>query len=581
MDNKKTKIILVVVIVVAAVFGLLGGLLYIQHAKWQVVTPPPAIPESGASASPSPWLPPTDNQPDENGASNETGASSGGILDAMPEGNEVLDAMPDSAEGEDAHDGDSAKASQNVNASQSAKEAPSDKSSQAAQNDKASANAKPLSDKEKKEQEIKELLHKEHLEFYQKLFKAPETLGFVPDSQLFKSIYMRIRSSYVETVTDEKLYDGVVKEIGVLLEAKGIAADGLKNLDPNRSALAQLDEMYGKDFDQRVLYYSAIQGMLSGLDDPYTVLMTPDEYGKLQEEVQSKGFGGIGIYIELDKEAGNQLTVADPVEGCPAEKAGLETGDQILAIDGVATKGMALDVATSKIRGKVGTKVTLKIRREGFKQPFTVSVTRGMIHVVSVSSKMLPNSLGYVRLRQFGSHTGDEVHKELDKLVKNGAKGIVLDLRNNGGGYVDASISVTGEFLPERSLVVYTEGRVEKRHNYLSTKKPLVKVPVAVLINRFSASAAEITAGALRDHKKAVLIGETSFGKGSVQQIFPNDDGSVLKMTVAHFFSPSGYKINHQGLKPDIVKEMEPRLVGKADRDIQLQRAVKYLLEGH
>lgn len=563
MDSKNTKIVFVVVIIVAAVFGFLGGKLYLQHRQWQAIDVPEVSPNS---ASPSPWsdfnLPTADKTDNPNPADNggsvlPNGGTDGEVLDAMPDDGTVLDAMPD--------DDSETKA---------------DSSKPAAKSSKPSNPSKPLTEKEKKEQEFKELLHKEHLEFYKKLFKDPEKLGFVPDAQLFKSVYMCIRSSYVENVSDNKLYDGVVDEVGVLLEAKGLPADGLKKLDPERSALTQLDELYGDKFDQRVLYYSAIQGMLGGLGDPYTVLMTPEEYGKLQEEVQSKGFGGIGIYIELDKEAGNQITVADPVEGCPGEKAGLESGDQILAIDGESTKGMALDVATNKIRGKVGSSVVLKIRRSGVKEPFNVIVKRAMIHVVSVNGKMLDNSIGYVRLRQFGSHTGEELHKELAKLIKAGAKGMILDLRNNGGGYIDASISVCGEFLPKRSLVVYTEGRVEKRNNYLSVKEPLVKVPVVVLMNRYSASASEITAGALRDHKIAKLIGETSFGKGSVQQIFPYNDGSVLKMTVAHFYSPSGYKINHQGIKPDIVKDMDPRLVGKGEKDIQLQRAVKYLREG-
>lgn len=562
MDSKSTKIVLVVVIVVAAAFGLWGGKLYIQHRQWQAVDLPEAVP-SAENASPWADLPMSGGDqpapsvsPDFGGSAAPGGSQSGEVLEAMPD-DAVLDAMPD--------DGESASASSSASGKTAAHSVKP---------------AKPLTEKEKKEKEFKELLHKEHLEFYRRLFKDPEKLGFVPDAALFKSVYMCIRSSYVENVSDDKLYDGVVKEVGVLLEAKGLPADGLKTLDPNRSALTQLNELYGEQFDQRVLYYAAIQGMLVGLNDPYTVLMTPEEYGKLQEEVQSKGFGGIGIYIEIDKEAGNQLTIADPVEGCPGEKAGLEAGDQILSIDGEATKGMALDVATNKIRGKVGSSVVLKIRRSGIKDPFNVTVKRALIHVVSVVGKMLDHSIGYVRLRQFGSHTGDELHRELDKLVKADAKGIILDLRNNGGGYIDASISVCGEFLPPKSLVVYTEGRVEKRNNYLSSKNPLVKVPVVVLINRFSASASEITAGALRDHKIAKLIGETSFGKGSVQQIFPYNDGSVLKMTVAHFFSPSGYKINHQGLKPDIVKDMEPRLVGKADKDIQLQRAIKYIREG-
>ena len=545
--NNNTKVILIVVVIVSAVLGLFGGTLYVQNRKWQAVEVP-QISESetagnGGEALPIESMPQspvaTEQNPQEGQATE--------ILEAMPDDGEVLEAMPDE-EGALAEESGA----------------------------KSDSKADP---KEQKRKEIEAQLHQEHLDFYRELFKNPDKLGFIPDESLFKEVYMRLCSSYVDEVNDEKLYKGVGKEIDVLLEAKGLPATASKRLSPERNAMSQLQELYGEQFDPRVLCYAAINGMIFALDDPYTVLLTPKEYGELQEQVQSKGFGGIGIIIELDVDAGNLLTVHDTLENCPGIKAGLEAGDRILAIDGVPTKGMALDMAMGKIRGPVGSKVVLKINREHTKQTFSVTVKREMIHATSVSAKMLPDSIGYVRLRQFGDKTGAELHKNLQELLNKGARSLILDLRNNGGGYIDAAIEVCGEFLPQQRLVVYTEGRVDGRENYLTKKKPMVDVPVVVLLNRFSASASEITAAALRDYKIAKLIGETSFGKGSVQQLFENGDGSALKVTVAHFFSPLGHKINHVGLVPDIVKEMQPRLVGKDKQDIQLQRAVKYLQE--
>ncbi len=568
MDSKNQKIILAIIVFVAVVFGLMGGHLYVQWRQGQIADVGQVSNE--VLPSEAPWARPDglEGLPSDIGqnaanADTPSAPASGEELTEMPD-DDALDSMPD-----DGTDTSVSSAGEGSVAQNEAK--PS-----------VSASPKLTPEQEAKKKELEKLLHKEHIEYYQNYIKDPDKLGFVPDGELFRTVYIRIRSSYVDDVKDKDLYDGVIKEVGVLLEAAGIPKDGLKKLDPDRNALSQLDELYGGKIDQRVLYYSAIQGMLVGLNDPYSVLMSPEEFNSLQEEVQSKGFGGIGIYIEMDREADNQITVMEPVEDTPAYAAGLESGDQILSIDGISTKGMALDIATKHIRGPIDSTVVLKIRRKGVAEPFEVKVKRAMIHIVSTTGKMLDGNIGYVRLRQFGAKTAEEIDKELNKLKGEGAKGLILDLRNNGGGYIDASISVVGEFVPKNSLVVYTEGRVEKRYDYKSAISPKAEtVPMVVLVNRFSASASEITAGALRDHHRAKLIGETSFGKGSVQQLFPGGDGSALKLTVAHFFSPSGYKIDKQGLKPDVELEMDPRFVGKKDKDTQLKRALQYIEQGN
>lgn len=409
---------------------------------------------------------------------------------------------------------------------------------------------------------------------YPLLVKNPDKLGFVPDDKLFREVYFEIRKSFVEQVSDEQLFRGVIQEVGNLLKAAHVSAAGLKNLDKRRNVLVQINDLFKGKVDGRLLNYAAIQGMLVGLDDPYSVLMSPEDYGSLQEQVQTKGFGGIGVYIESDKDAGNQITIFEPIEGTPAYKAGLEPGDQLLAIDGKSTKGMALDVATGLIRGSVGSKVVLKIRRPGRSGAFDVPVTRSSIHVVSATSKVLEGNVGYLRLRQFGSLSTEELGKELTRLQSHGVNGLILDLRNNGGGYIDAAVGIVGKFTPKNSLVVYTLDRNKSRRDYRSTTAGGVNMPVVVMVNRYSASASEITAGALRDHKVAKLVGEKSFGKGSVQQVFPFTDNSALKLTIARFYSPNGHVIDHKGLEPDYNVEMEPRFVGKGKKDVQLQKAI-------
>lgn len=410
---------------------------------------------------------------------------------------------------------------------------------------------------------------------YRELLKNPSRLGFHPDEQLFRRVYLSIQDGFVEPVNEDKLFQGVVAEVGNLLKQAGVSTDGLKKLDKNKNVLRQLVQMYGARIHKDLLVYAAINGMLDGLGDPYTVLMDPQEYSKLQEQVQSKEFGGIGIYIELDKDNNNQLTVFEPIEGTPAYEAGLEAGDKILAIDGKSTKGITLDGAQSSIRGPEGTKVRLTIQRNGKKLDFTI--TRRQIHVVSVTSKMLPNKIGYVRLRLFGNRTVEELEQALTRLRGQGARGFIIDLRNNGGGYIDAAVGVVSQFTEPGSLVVYTLDRGGNRRNYTSSQSgnPL-RLPMVVLINRYSASASEITAGALRDHKIATLVGEHSFGKGSVQQLYPFPDGSALKVTIARFYSPAGQVIDAEGIEPEYSLEMEPRYVGK-DRDTQLKKALEVL----
>lgn len=415
---------------------------------------------------------------------------------------------------------------------------------------------------------------------YSSLLKDPKELKFEPDEALFRNVYYYIKKSYVEDVPSNKLFEGVKSEIKDLLEQAKVPTDDLDKLDPDQKVLPQILSRYGDKVDKSLLTFAAILGMLDGVEDRYSLLMLPEEYSKLQEQMQATKFGGIGIYIELDREDNNRLTVFEPIEGTPAFKAGLMSGDKVLKIDGHSTDGIDIEKAQTLIRGPHGSAVMLEVKRKDEPKPLVFKVVREDISVVSVSAKMMEGKVGYVRLRLFGADTGEEMVKAIKSLKDNGATSLIVDLRNNGGGYIDAAVDVVGQFLDKNNgLVVYTVDRSNRKREYRSshTGKAL---PTIVLVNEYSASASEITAGALRDHGLAKLVGKKSFGKGSVQQLYPFSDGSALKLTIAQFYTPSGYVINKQGLEPDVKVEMEPRFVGRGEKDVQLQKALEVLKAG-
>ena len=295
------------------------------------------------------------------------------------------------------------------------------------------------------------------------------------------------------------------------------------------------------------MVYGAIRGMLSTLD-PHSSFLTPEEMKDFQQEAQGSFFG-VGIEISLRD---GVLTVVSPIEGTPAYKAGLQAGDQIIKIDDKSTKDMSLTEAVKLIRGEKGTKVTFTISRESTKSILTFNVTRDRIPIRSVRWETIEPGYGYIRIMSFQGDTYDECVKAL-KSFKN-LKGLILDVRNDPGGLLDQSIKVSGLFLgPE--LVVETKGRIATQNvRYKAETELLVPdtLPVVVLVNEGSASASEIVAGALQDHKRALIIGAKSFGKGSVQTVLPLPDGSGLRLTTARFYTPSGRSIQADGITPDV-----------------------------
>src|SRR5262250_140812 len=348
-----------------------------------------------------------------------------------------------------------------------------------------------------------------------------------------------------------------------------------------------VDEVPPKD-----LIYNAIKGTLRGLD-PHSSFLDPDSYKEMQVET-SGSFGGLGIEITLKDDI---LTVVSPIEGTPAYRAGLHTGDRIVKIDGLVTKDMQLPDAVKRMRGRPGTKVTVTIMREGWQEPKDFDITREQIRVHSVRAQDLGNGIKYIKLRQFQEQSPHDMEQALEKFDKEGMKALILDLRNDPGGLLTAAVEVTEKFIDDCKLVVYTEGRVRNQNMRFSAhaKKGYTKMPMVVLVNQGSASASEIVAGALQDWGRAMVVGTQTFGKGSVQTIIPLSDGSGLRLTTAKYFTPKGRSIHGKGITPDIIVEapkppappagtveVPPPANGDTPqdvlkRDVQLQRAVDLL----
>lgn len=339
----------------------------------------------------------------------------------------------------------------------------------------------------------------------------------------------------------------------VVTNVSAIPREDYESLETFTSILSIVKKNYVDEVNSKDLVTGAINGMLGSLD-PHSAFLTPDLYKDLQMDTQGR-FGGLGIEITVRN---GVLTVVSPIEDTPAYKAGVKAGDQIIKIEDEYTKDMTLVDAVKKMRGNKGTKITISIKREGIAELLNFNLMRDIIRVQSVRSRVLEEGYGYVRLAQFQERTDRDLQRALEKLKeeKGGLKGLVLDLRNNPGGLLTQAVRVSDMFL-ESGLVVYTEGRLEsQKQKYFAHKEGTwSNFPIIVLVNGGSASASEIVAGAMQDHKRAVILGTKTFGKGSVQTILPLDDNSALRLTTARYFTPKGRSIQATGIVPDIVIE--------------------------
>lgn len=342
--------------------------------------------------------------------------------------------------------------------------------------------------------------------------------------------------------------------VGVAVGPFGIISAREKSTYPElrtfTEVLSLVESNYVNEIEGQKLIRGAIQGMLKTLD-PHTSYMSPEFYKEMQVETSGR-FGGLGIEITT---RGGILTVVTPIEDTPAYREGVKAGDQIIEIEGKSTKEMDLQDAVRNLRGRPGTKVTITVFRKDEEQPLKFTITREVIRIKSVRSKKLRDGIGYVRIRSFQSTTGREVSKAVKKFEDGKLKGLVLDLRNNPGGLLSQAVSVSNLFLGPGQLIVYTKGRMENQQNRYTSSEDGFKseMPVVVLVNPGSASASEIVAGAIQDLKRATIMGEKTFGKGSVQTIVPLTDGSGLRLTTALYYTPNGRLIQGKGIEPDII----------------------------
>ena len=381
---------------------------------------------------------------------------------------------------------------------------------------------------------------------------------------------------------------GLTLSLGGTSASKGVdPAATYEHLKLFTDVLAIIQNQYVDETEPREVIYGAVRGMLRALD-PHSSFLDPESYREMQVET-SGAFGGLGIEITVRDD---QLTVVAPIEGTPAWRAGVQPGDKIIKIEGIATKDMSLTDAVKRMRGPKGSKVTISIMREGLKELLDVSVTREIIQVQSVKTQEIEPGLGYLRIRQFQERTARDLEAGIEKLEKTGhLAGLVLDLRNNPGGLLSSAVEVSEKFLGDGKLVVYTEGRVRNQNMRFvaHAKHAVTDLPLVVLVNHGSASASEIVAGAIQDHGRGVVLGQQTFGKGSVQTIIPLPDGSGLRLTTAKYFTPKGRSIHGKGIEPDIIVEppkedpaAKPPAAPLSEaeqvkRDMQLQRALDIL----
>ena len=318
-------------------------------------------------------------------------------------------------------------------------------------------------------------------------------------------------------------------------------------------ALTIIQSDYVTDIPPKDLIYGALKGMLEALD-PHSQFMDPQTYADLKIDTEGK-FGGLGI--EITSKDG-LITVVTPIEDTPAWKAGIKSGDRIVKINSELTRDMNLTDAVKKLRGRPGEAVTLTLLRESEKRLLEIKIVRDVIKIKDIKeARMLQDGVGYIRLVEFRENTPQDFSMALESLSKQGMTSFILDLRNNPGGLLDVAVDVAGRFVPKNKLIVYTKGRKESQNLQLLSAEdhPVLTVPMVVLINEGSASGSEIVAGCLQDYKRAIIVGTTSFGKGSVQTVIPLSDGSALRLTTSKYYTPLGREIHGKGVIPDIAVE--------------------------
>jgi len=336
-----------------------------------------------------------------------------------------------------------------------------------------------------------------------------------------------------------------------------------------------INSQYYQDIDQDALVEGAIKGMVNSVGDPYTVFFNAEEYKEFNDDGDGN-YVGIGVIVGIKED---RIVVITPFEGSPALKAGLRSGDFITKVEGVEYTGTELDKAVSVIKGEEGKPVTLTIMRNGEEQDITI--VRASITIVNVESEMLEGDIAHVTMLQFSNNTAEQVREAMEELRDQGAKGYILDLRGNPGGFLDEAVDVASLFVEKDKTILYTLDKYNQKKEYRSYGGSFIGAPLVVLIDGGSASASEVVSGALKDYEAATLVGQQSFGKGIVQMVYQVGDGEAVKVTVSSYYSPDGINIHGEGIVPDIEVEIpeDAEMPLTKENDTQLQKAVEVLRE--
>ncbi len=348
-----------------------------------------------------------------------------------------------------------------------------------------------------------------------------------------------------------------------------------KKIDLFGEVLEKINKEYVDEINQSESMDSAINGLLQSLD-PYSAYMSPEIFNEMQTETSGK-FGGLGIEVSMES---GVVKVISPIDDTPASRAGIKAGDYIVKINEIQVQGKSLSEAVDLMRGPVGSGIELTVRRRGEKKALTFNIVREIIQIQSVKADLLEKNIGYIRLTSFNENSGSQFKKEIQKLEKNkNIKSYILDLRNNPGGLLSQAISISDYFLDNGEIVSTKSRKVSENRKWFAKKGDLINgKTLVVLINYGSASASEIVAGALQDHKRAILLGENSYGKGSVQSIIPLKNDGAIRLTIAKYYLPSGKSISEVGVSPDIeINEENDNFQIKTETDNQLNYAIKLL----
>jgi len=415
--------------------------------------------------------------------------------------------------------------------------------------------------------------------YYSRLLLKPDLVVLSPTEGMFENAVKLIRSEYLEDIPEDQLQKGCEKELRKLFHAAHI--ETIPSFRKGRLGSAFIGEVLSFTkgrIDPKLVLYAAVQGLFDSLDDPYSTIMSHKVYKEVKENLQTENFGGIGATIEAIKVPDKQITFIEVIQGSPAFTAGIKPGDVILEIDGASVSDLAFDQIEVKMRGADNSQIRLKVRKAKTGKEEELCLTRKKMVIPSVSWALLENEIGYIRLKSFALASGMEIDSALKSLQEKGAKVLLLDIRNNGGGIVGASIDVASRFLDSGKVIALVAGRGGKKEEIKvkdSKKSPL---PLVLLVNGYSCSASEILSGALKDSKEVTLVGSTTFGKGVGQRVHDLPDGAALKLTTFQFLTPLGSRINKRGIAPHIVVTMDPSRVGLKN-DSQLEKALKVALE--